>query len=340
MKLKSFIGVGLLCFSVQSLATENPWNISGFASYFDPDSDRTRVNTLLGLDDDIGFGAALGYRFTPKWEGRMIFTQWEVGDTADGYGLDALYHFNDKHLYGILGYKHADVSGADDELANLGIGKRFAMTERLYFSAEALVYRSLKDDYNDFGLNLGLTYLFGERAKPAAPKPKPAPAAPKPQAPKDSDGDGVYDQYDSCPNTSMSDAVDDKGCPRYTESEESVRLHINFANNDDKVEQHYYSEIERVATFMSKYPDATVVIEGHTSVTGSESYNQQLSERRAKMVARILVDHFGVDAGKVSHVGYGETRLLNTANTKEAHRENRRIEAKISGAKRVKVKRH
>lgn len=338
MKLRSLVGVGLLCIGTSALAQESPWNISGFASYLDPDDDRVRVNTLLPVDDDIGFALALGYRFSPKWEGRAIFNQWEFGDTANGYGLDALYHFNDEHLYGILGYKHADITGGDDELLNLGLGKRFAMSERLFFTAEGLVSQSLKDSYNDFGVNLGLTYLFGEKKRAYTPTPAPTPEPVK-AAPKDSDGDGVYDNRDSCPNTPKTDAVDSSGCTKYTMEDESVRLHINFANNNDKVEQHYYSEIERVAKFMSKFPDAKVVIEGHTSKSGSESYNQKLSERRAKMVAKILVDHFGVDSARVSHMGYGESQLLNQGDSAAAHRENRRIEAKISGSKRVKVKR-
>ncbi len=341
MKLHLALGVALASLVTPVAANDSPWNISGFASYLDPDSDRTLINTNIGLDEDIGIAAALGYRFNTKWEGRVIFNQWKLGHTADGYGVDGLYHFNDKHLYGIFGYKHADLNGGDDELLNVGLGKRFELSERLYFTAEALVNQSLKDSYNDFGVNIGLTYFFGERSKTVMPKPKPAaPVAPaKPAKPVDSDGDGVYDDADACPNTPMSDAVDSQGCTRYEMDSESVRLQINFANNDDKVAQHYYSEIERVAEFMSKYPEATVVIEGHTSKVGAASYNQNLSERRAKMVAKILVEHFGVQSSRVSHVGYGETQLLNDADTAQAHKENRRIEAKISGSKKVKVKR-
>ena len=69
-------------------------------------------------------------------------------------------------------------------------------------------------------------------------------------------------------------------------------------------------EIERVVEFMKKYPDATVTIEGHTSVLGSASYNQNLSERRAKRVADIMVSKYGVAQSRVSHVGFGETQLL------------------------------
>jgi OOP family OmpA-OmpF porin len=338
MKICTAVSAGLILLSCGAIGQDNPWNISGFASYLDPDSDRRAVfkTITLGLEDDLGFAAALGYRFDSKWAVRGIFNQWDFNHTANGYGLDALYHFNDEQFYGIAGYKHADISGGDDEILNLGLGKRFAINDKLFFTAEALVNQSLKDSFNDFGVNLGLTYFFGSKAHTPV---KQAPVVKAPTIRVDSDGDGVYDDEDNCPNTPMVDAVDGNGCSRYAMEDESVRLSINFANNDDKVMRHYYGEIERVAHFLTKYPDSNVVIEGHTSAKGSEAYNQQLSERRAKMVAGILVSHFGVNASRVSHVGYGEERLLDNADTPTADQQNRRIEAKISGSKRVTIKR-
>lgn len=339
MNIRMAVSSGLLLLSSAVSAQENPWNISGLASYLDPDSGRHIFNTTTGLGDDIGFSGALGYRFTPKWEGRFIASQWEFADTANGYGLDALYHFNDKHFYGIAGYKHADITGADDDWLNFGLGKRFAINDKLYFTAEALVTQALGESFNDFGVNLGLTYLFGSKAPAPTHKPTPAPEPVAKAVRKDSDKDGVYDDEDSCPNTPMIDAVDGNGCSRYTMEDESIRLSINFANNKDHVAQHYYSEIERVANFLKKYQDSDVIIEGHTSAQGNANYNQKLSERRAKKVAEILVSHFGIKQSRVSHVGYGENNLLNSANTAAAAQENRRIEARISGSKRVKVRR-
>ncbi|MFT4926086.1 MAG: OOP family OmpA-OmpF porin, partial [Phenylobacterium sp.] len=229
----------------------------------------------------------------------------------------------------------------DGKMLNFGIGKRFELNEKLYFTAEGLVTQSLKSHgSNDYMVNVGLTYLFGKRTKQHVATPPPvAPVKPEKTVRLDSDKDGIYDDMDNCPNTPMIDAVDSSGCSRYAEEDESIRLSINFASNDDKVAQHYYGEIQRVADFMARYPDSTVVIEGHTSVKGGDAYNQQLSERRAKKVAGILMSRYSIAGHRVSHMGYGETRLVNTGNTNEAHSENRRIEARISGSKRVKVRR-
>ncbi len=88
---------------------------------------------------------------------------------------------------------------------------------------------------------------------------------------------------------------------------------------------------------MKKHPETTVVIEGHTSQVGKAQYNQYLSEQRAEAVASLLTSEYGIEAARVSSKGYGETRLLDTALTKEAHAKNRRIEAKISTNQKVPV---
>ena len=137
----------------------------------------------------------------------------------------------------------------------------------------------------------------------------------------------------------MTDAVDNNGCTKYKTHQDTIRLSINFANNSDIVDKSYYSEIAGVASFMNKYPQTTVTIEGHTSIRGDDAYNQNLSERRAKMVADILVNHYGIAQSRVNSIGYGETRLLDSANNREADRKNRRIEARITSTQRVKVTR-
>ena len=340
MKLRAAVSCGLLVLSCGAVADHdtpenNPWNASIFASYIDADSNRLLHTVGEGKDDGAGIGGALGYRFNPNWEARLIFQNWDLESDGDAFGVDALYHFSKHHFYAIGGIKHEDIGFDDGELLNFGLGKRFELTNQLFFTAEALLTQSIDNSsYNDFIANLGLTYTFGSRkAKPPA---KPAPA---PVARLDSDNDGVYDDEDACPNTPMTDAVDSQGCSRYKMEDENITLSINFASNDDRGAQKYYSEIKQVAEFMAKYPDSTVVIEGHTSSRGGAAYNQNLSERRAKNVAAILVERFGVGQSRVSHVGYGEERLLDTANTNEAHRKNRRIEARISGSKRVKIRR-
>jgi outer membrane protein OmpA-like peptidoglycan-associated protein len=67
-----------------------------------------------------------------------------------------------------------------------------------------------------------------------------------------------------------------------------------------------------------------VVVEGHTDSTGSDAYNQALSERRAASVGRFLVDA-GIPASIVSTSGAGESSPVDTNDTTEGRANNRRV---------------
>ncbi len=67
-----------------------------------------------------------------------------------------------------------------------------------------------------------------------------------------------------------------------------------------------------------------VLVAGHTDAKGGESYNQDLSERRAAAVKRFLMREFHLRADRLKAVGFGKTRLKNEANPSAD--ENRRVQ--------------
>jgi OOP family OmpA-OmpF porin len=73
---------------------------------------------------------------------------------------------------------------------------------------------------------------------------------------------------------------------------------------------------------------SAVSIEGHTDAIGTDAYNQGLSERRAASVKRYLADH-GIDASRLSTVGYGESRPISSNQTREGRALNRRVELNV-----------
>lgn len=153
----------------------------------------------------------------------------------------------------------------------------------------------------------------------------------------DSDQDGVLDQDDQCPDTPLTDKVDQNGCSIFAEQEVTVNLQVLFANNSADIDNPNDSQFSDFATFMKRFPNTKAVIEGHTSAVGEASYNQTLSERRAKAVRQLLMDQYEITAERLTAVGYGEERLLDNSNTPEASRINRRIEAKVTAIEKVKV---
>jgi outer membrane protein OmpA-like peptidoglycan-associated protein len=66
------------------------------------------------------------------------------------------------------------------------------------------------------------------------------------------------------------------------------------------------------------------MINGHTDGKGADTYNQDLSERRAESVKRLLIEQFRLPANTLVAVGYGKTRLKNTADPLAG--ENRRVQ--------------
>lgn len=182
---------------------------------------------------------------------------------------------------------------------------------------------------------IGLRYFFGGSDQPT-PKLRQEPKALPPAAitatavEKDSDKDGVVDSKDQCPSTQPQYVVDAEGCTITEQVEQTIRLNVLFDNNSTTVPKASYSDIAALAKFMKKYMNSSVTIEGHTSSQGTASYNQKLSEQRAKAIVKILNQEFAISSDRLSAVGYGEERLLSTANTEQAHAKNRRIEANLT----------
>jgi outer membrane protein OmpA-like peptidoglycan-associated protein len=87
--------------------------------------------------------------------------------------------------------------------------------------------------------------------------------------------------------------------------------------------------LDKLAAFLNKYPDRTVVIEGYTDNMGSEQYNQGLSERRADSVKSYLAGQ-GIGVVRLSSLGKGESGAVGDNNSATGRQQNRRVEVVIS----------
>lgn len=90
-----------------------------------------------------------------------------------------------------------------------------------------------------------------------------------------------------------------------------------------------YTEINRVATVLMQYPQTVIQIAGHTDSSGSEEYNQGLSERRALGVYNALLNQ-GVAANRMQAVGFGETQPIADNSTPQGRQLNRRVVVTIA----------
>lgn len=84
-------------------------------------------------------------------------------------------------------------------------------------------------------------------------------------------------------------------------------------------------ELNRLVTLLNQNPEMNIRIQGHTDSQGDESYNQKLSENRAKSVYDYLVMH-GISEERLSYKGYGESKPIADNDTEEGRAKNRRTE--------------
>lgn len=104
---------------------------------------------------------------------------------------------------------------------------------------------------------------------------------------------------------------------------------VSFDRDSAKVNPGFMDEMDRIAAILQEYPGTVIQVEGHTDSTGSESYNMDLSKRRARAVKNLLVSK-GVSGSRLRTVGYGETMPAASNATKAGRRMNRRVEIKIA----------
>jgi outer membrane protein OmpA-like peptidoglycan-associated protein len=104
---------------------------------------------------------------------------------------------------------------------------------------------------------------------------------------------------------------------------------ITFASDDAALNPNFYNVLESVAIVLAKYERTLLDIDGHTDSTGSEQYNQELSEARAVAVGQYL-NQRGIDARRLRIIGYGETRPIADNSTEIGRQQNRRVEIRIS----------
>ncbi len=114
--------------------------------------------------------------------------------------------------------------------------------------------------------------------------------------------------------------------------EENAMITLNniFFDFDKSIlKKESFPELNRIVTLMKEKPTMEVEIAGHTDPVGPGLYNMGLSERRAKSVTKYLVDQ-GISMKRITTSFFGETRLIDTSNTVDGNRKNRRVEFKIS----------
>lgn len=113
---------------------------------------------------------------------------------------------------------------------------------------------------------------------------------------------------------------------------DNIRLimpgNVTFEVDRDNIRPEFFGELESVAKVLKEYDDTNIRIMGHTDASGSDSHNQNLSERRAASVGQFLISQ-GVTSGRVWTTGYGESYPVGSNDTPDGRQANRRVELEL-----------
>ena len=103
---------------------------------------------------------------------------------------------------------------------------------------------------------------------------------------------------------------------------------VTFAFDSAAVQPQFRPTLDQVAQTLGSYNQTYIDVLGHTDSTGTDAYNQALSERRAQSVADYLSMR-GVARARMGIRGYGETQPIASNETEEGRSQNRRVEIKV-----------
>jgi len=104
---------------------------------------------------------------------------------------------------------------------------------------------------------------------------------------------------------------------------------VLFSTNKAQLKSGGMRNVQKLADFLKQYPQRKVLVEGFTDSTGSDSLNQELSERRANAVRTVLVD-MGISSDRINTRGYGKAFPIADNDTAASRQLNRRVEIILS----------
>jgi outer membrane protein OmpA-like peptidoglycan-associated protein len=106
---------------------------------------------------------------------------------------------------------------------------------------------------------------------------------------------------------------------------------IYFDYNKATIKPESQAALGDAAKILQDNPSIRVEIQGHTDSDGSDSYNLQLSDRRAQSVVTYLIQNYAINPSRLTGKGYGEGNPVASNDTPEGKALNRRVEFVVLG---------
>jgi OOP family OmpA-OmpF porin len=269
------------------------------------------------LKNNFMYGGRVGYNFTRYFgievggefihtsvndDAKIDATEGQFNGSADRvdltlYHVDAVYHiiptgrFNPFIVAGIGGAHYSPtISHGDMPVFNVGVGAKFWLTDNIALRFDVqdnIVTEIFQETYNNLGVTLGVVFAFG------GSKPAPEPVA------KEKEKVVILAAEPKAEEKVMVAAAEPAVVILAFED-----IHFDFDKSTLKPEAQ--TILKRSVQLLKDNPNAQIRIAGYTSASGTEEYNQKLSERRANAVRDYLINEGIIAPDRLTIIGYGE----------------------------------
>ena len=142
--------------------------------------------------------------------------------------------------------------------------------------------------------------------------------------PVDSDLDGVFDYEDACPETPKGMKVNAIGCPKIGDKV-SINLQVLFDSGSAAIRAKFNEDIDKVGKFLKDNTQIFAEVEGYTDDRGPKNSNLKLSQKRAENVRQMLIKNYGIDPARLVATGYGDFLPVASNATQKGRDMNRRV---------------
>ena len=314
----------LLPLSARSEIKAGSFEVGAFGGYnFFPGDQNLKgapvVGGRIGYNFTRYFGLeAVGqYMHTNVDDKTKVFTEGRFTSPIDGvdltfYHLDAVYHFmpdgrfNPFVLVGFGGYNSSpsiSMHGHDMPAFNVGVGAKYWLTDHIALRIDVsdyMVTEIFQESYHNIGATIGITFAFGGKGKPApAPVAKDEPIAEPVAKEKAEEKVVILASEPKVEEKVMVAAAEPKIIILAFED-----VHFDFDQSTLKPEAR--TILKRNIQLLKDNPKAQIRVAGYTSASGTEEYNQKLSERRANSVKEYLISEGIIAPDRLTIIGYGK----------------------------------
>ena len=112
---------------------------------------------------------------------------------------------------------------------------------------------------------------------------------------------------------------------KIVEDQPVVLRNVLFDTSSAVILESSFSELNELVGYLKRNKDKKIDISGHTDNVGSDAANQKLSDARAKSVMSYLVTN-GIEESRMTAIGFGEEKPVDSNDTFEGRQKNRRVE--------------